>query len=154
MDKMMALRYAPRVLTLATIVLFLVSAYNITGFFTEMFQQEPDAGLKLTQAPNTGDYNLSLTLRPLNHGFLGVDLSTSLRVLDEEGNVLGQDSAHIYVPPRFRQTSTVSVVIPVSIIPNGGIENMKASVQATIEVRTLWNLVGFKNVLSIGSEQP
>ena len=153
MDKMTALRYAPRVLTVASLVLFLASAYNIGVFFTEIFQQESNVGLVLTQTPEKGDYNLSLTLRPLNHGFLGVDLSTGLRVLDEGGNVLGQDSAHTYVPPRFRRTSTVSVVIPLTSIPDGEIGNMKASVEVTVEVRTLWNLVGFKNVLSIGSEQ-
>jgi hypothetical protein len=152
MDKIKALWYAPRVLTIVTLLLFFASAYNITVFFTEMFSQESNVGLKLTQAPDTGDYNLSLTFRPLNHGFLGVDLTTSLKILDGNGNVLGQDSTHVNVEPRFRQASTVSVVIPYSLIPGGNIENMKASVQITVEVRTLWNLVGFKNTLSIGSE--
>ena len=153
MEKMMALRLAPKVVTLVAVILFLASAYNITVVFTEIFQQESKVGLKLTQAPDTGDYNLSLTLRPLNHGFLGVELSTSLNVLDEDGNVIAQDSAHVLVQPRFRQESTVSVIVPLSMVPDGNIGNVNASVQVTVEVRTLLNLVGIKNVLSIGSGQ-
>ena len=39
------------------------------------------------------------------------------------------------------------------MVPEGNLQNVKGSAQIELDVRTLWNLVGFKNVLRAGSGQ-
>lgn len=153
MEKMRMLRTATRVLIVVTIAIFIVSAYSIVVFFGGMISPGSGLGLKLTQVPGTGDNILSMSVNPTNKGFLGVDLSTKLTILDAEGKVIDSNTTSINIPPGQNRFSYVSLTIRKDMVPDGNLQNMKASVQLELDVRTLWNLVGFKNVLRAGSGQ-
>ena len=150
---MRTLRIATRALIAATIVLLIVSAYNVAVFFGGMISPEAGIGFKLTQIPGTEDYVISLSVNPTNHGFLGVDLSTRLTIFDADGKVIGSNSTSVSIPPGQVRSSYVSLTIPKTMVPEGNLQNVKGSAQIELDVRTLWNLVGFKNVLRAGSGQ-
>lgn len=95
---MRTLRIAIRALIVATVVIFLVSAYNVAIFFGGMISPGSGIGLKLTQTQGTGDYVLSLGLNPTNRGFLGVNLSTRLTIFDAAGKS-DRLELHIYRHP-------------------------------------------------------
>jgi hypothetical protein len=145
------LRIATRALIVATVVIFLVSAYNVAVFFGGMISPEAGIGFKLTQTPGTGDYVISLSVNPTNHGFLGVDLSIRLTIFDVEGKVVDSNSSSVSIPPGQNRSSYVYLTIPKTMVPEGNLQNVKGSAQIELDVRTLWNLVGFKNVLRAGS---
>ena len=150
---MRTLKIATRALIAATIVLLIVSAYNVAVFFGGMISPEAGIGFKLTQTPGTEDYVISLSVNPTNHGFLGVDLSTRLTIFDADGKMIDSNSTSVNIPPGQNRSSYVSLTIPKTMVPEGNLQNVKGSAQIELDVRTLWNLVGFKNVLRAGSGQ-
>jgi hypothetical protein len=149
---MRVLKNGNRLLILVTVIIFLVSAFNILVFFSGIISGGSGVGLKFNQT-STGDYVLRLSVNPTNKGFLGVDLSTRLTILDVNGNVIDSNSTFINVPPGQSRFAQVSLTIPLSMIPGGDLQNVKASVQLELDARTLWGLVGFKNVLRAGGGQ-
>jgi hypothetical protein len=146
-ERLRALRIATRLLMVATIVIFIVGGYNVVAFMGGIISPGSGAGLKLTQTPDTGDYILSLNVNPTNRGFLGVDLSTKLTIFDADGKVINSNSSSFNIPAGQNRSLIVSLTIPKAMVPGGNIQNVNGSAQIELDVRTLWNLVGFKNVL-------
>jgi hypothetical protein len=153
MERKRALKLATWALMLVTLVIFMVSAYNLGVFLGGLLSTSSGLGLKMNQTAN-GEYVFSLGLSPTNGGFLDIDLSAKMSVHDASGGVIGSNSTHMSIPPGHSESSTVSVKIPSSLIPGGEIQNVRGSLQLELDVRTLWNLVGFKNTLGTGSGQP
>ncbi len=150
---MRALRLLTRVLIVATVVILIISVYNVAVFFGGLLSPEAGIGFNLIQTPGTGDYVISLSVNPTNPGFLGVDLSTRLTLFDADGKVVESNSTFVSIPPGQSRSSYISVMIPGTMVPEGNLQNVKGSAQIELDVRTLWNLVGFKNVLRAGSGQ-
>jgi hypothetical protein len=153
MDKMKTLKVATWIVMAATLVVFIISAYNLVSFIGALLSPASAPSLKLTQTPGTEDYILNLSTNPTNTGFLGVDLSTKLTIFNADGKVVDSNITSMSVPPGQNRSCYVSLTITKAMAPEGNIQNMKASVQFELEVRTLWNLVGFKNVMKTGSGQ-
>ncbi len=153
MDKMKTIKVATWMVTAATFVIFIVSAYNLVSFVGGLLSPASAPNLKLTPNPGAEDYILSLRANPTNAGFLGVDLSTRLTIFDADGKVLDSNATAVSVSPGQNRSCYVSLRVAKAMAPDGNLQNMKVSVQSELEVRTLWSLVGFKNVMKTGVDR-
>ena len=151
---------AVRALGVLVIAVQLVSFVAFALSFSTVFAvvkniSSPDVvSLEMVTDESTGSGELRLEADPRNGGYLGVELTLELSVLDEDDNYIGRNSTLVRLDAGERKTVTLCLHIPADVMQemtNGG---KKSFLEITLRMRTLFNLVGVSNTLRVEGGGP
>ncbi len=151
---------AVRALGVLVIAVQLVSFVAFALSFSTVFAvvkniSSPDVvSLEMVTDESTGSGELRLEAGPRNGGYLGVELTLDLSVLDEDDNYIGRNSTSVRLDAGERKTVTLCLHIPADVMlemTNGG---KKSFLEITLRMRTLFNLVGVSNTLRVEGGGP
>lgn len=137
---------------LAGIILFAVSTYSLITVVESSVTTEA-GGIEATIDEATGRVRLSLTATPTNPGYLGVDLSVSLGLIDENGQYLAVNSTSLHLDPGEARLLNLQLSAALSEVIDYFDGSKEGFIEMKVDVRTLNNLVGFSNTLRVRGGQ-
>lgn len=97
----------------------------------------------------TGRGLLEISLSPVNGGLLAVDLSVELGAVGSDGDYIARDSFDVHLEPGDVSSQTLSLVIPASEVQRIMEGGRGSDLEIVLGLRTLYNLVGITNTLTI-----
>ncbi|MGQ9782168.1 MAG: hypothetical protein ACUVQ8_08015 [Nitrososphaeria archaeon] len=147
MKKTKTIRLSTRILLVLTILITVISLYNIIGFISSMSSET--FNLDLDENESTGDWTLTLNANPKNKGFLDVSLFIELTILDSNNQTIATESKHVQIKAGGSETFSVALNIPAEFAPGGDIQNAKGTFRMVMSIRTLGDLIGLTQVMEI-----
>ncbi|MBS7631665.1 hypothetical protein KEJ47_08905 [Candidatus Bathyarchaeota archaeon] len=132
----------------ASIAIFALSLHSIIGTLTGI-QSEEAMKISAEIDENTGDLKFLLEAKPRNQGFLGVNLLVDIAIYDAHENLLSRNSTSANIDPGESQHFSLTLIIPRENLPRDPQQEMKGSFEITFDIKTLGDLVGFRNTLKI-----
>lgn len=136
------------VLQLAGLVAFTLSFHAIFNVLSSSFSGD-EFSLELTIDQSAGLGTLTLNADPRNGGYLPVDVSLELAVVDGDGEYIARDSAAGYIGAGGRQPFVLSLTIPQEEIQKATQGEGEFFVEITYDIRTLEDLVGVSNTFRL-----
>jgi len=149
LKKVRALRLSIRVLLVFTIVILVVSLYTLFSFISSISSET--FNLSLTKNEATGDLMFKFNANPRNNGLLGISLLFELTILDPDYRIIATNSTYVYIEADGSQSFSITLTVPAEFVPGGELQNAKGYFQMKMNVRTLGDLVGFTQIIKIGS---
>jgi len=149
LKKTKALGLTTRILTVFTVVILVLSIYNLFSFISSVSSET--FSLNLNKNEDTGDFVFKFNANPRNNGLLGISLLLELTVLDADNRIIDTNSTYVYIEARGSQSFSITLTIPAEFVPGGKLQNAKGYFQMKMSVRTLGDLVGFTQIIKIGS---
>lgn len=133
---------------MASIAIFALSLHSIIGTLARI-QSEEAMKISAEMDENTGDLKFLLEANPRNQGFLGVNLLVDIAIYDTHDNLLSMNSTSVYVDPGGNQHFSLTLTIPRENLPRDPQQEMKGSFEINFDIKTLGDLIGFRNTLKI-----
>lgn len=107
-----------------------------------------EMGLEMNVEELGGPGSMELNLSPQNPGFLEATATFEIRILDDLGTPLDTDYEAVTLQPGDSQLVNLRLEISASDIMRI-VEGMETSVEVTIGLRTLYDLVGITNTIKL-----
>jgi len=149
LEKKRALRLSIRILVILTIVIFVVSLYNLMVFLTTAISGE-SFGMKLNRNESTGDWVLTFSANPRNNGVLPVSIYLKITILDLKDNVIAENSTKVYIAAGSSHPFSFTLTIPSELVQGGELQGDEGSMKFQMSVTTFGDLVGFTQLMKIG----
>ena len=135
------------VVQLASVLAFVLSIYTVTSVLQSSMSGEGLA-MELTVDESTGVGLLQLELYPSNPGFLDTDLSLELNLL-ADGEMIASDSSSVSLSAGAQETLSLSLMVDADDMERIINQGLETSMEVTIALRTLYDLVGISNTLEL-----
>lgn len=132
----------------ASVALFALSLHSIIGTLTGI-QSEESIKISADLDEKTGDFKFLLEANPKNQGFLGVKLLLDISIYDAGNNLLSRNSTSVYLDPGKSQHFSLTLIVPRENLPQDSQHEMKGSFELTFDIKTLGDVVGFRNTMRI-----
>jgi hypothetical protein len=97
----------------------------------------------------TGGGVLDLEIEPVNQGYLGADFMMELSLIDSTGTTVATDSTSAYLEPGSVKALGVSLHISKEEFERIYDEWNDSTLNVTVGLRTLYDLVGVSNTVSL-----
>jgi len=107
-----------------------------------------EIGIEMNVDELGGSGSMELNLTPNNPGFLEATATFEILILDDLGAPLGTDYQTVILQPGDSQPVNLRLEISASDIMRI-VEGMETSVEVTISLRTLYDLVGITNTIKL-----
>jgi len=107
-----------------------------------------EMGIEMNVEEPGGPGSMELNLSPQNPGFLKATATFEITILDELGTPLDTDYETVTLQPGDSQPVNLRLEISASDITRI-VEGMETSVEVTIGLRTLYDLVGIANTIKL-----
>jgi len=134
-------------LQLAGLVVFALSFHALYNVLSSTVSSDEFA-VELVIDHSSGVGALTVNVGPRNQGFLGVELSMELTVVDAGGEYLERNSTSGRIDPGGHRSLALSLVIPAEVIQV--FQGEEAFIEVLFEFRTLGGLTGVSNLLRLG----
>lgn len=135
------------IIQLASVLAFVLSIYTVTTVLQSSISGERLA-MELTVDESTGRGLLQLELNPSNPGFLDTDLSLELNLL-ADGEKIAGDSSSVSLAAGSQETLSLNLMIEAADMERIISQGLETSMEVTIGLRTLYDLVGISNTIEL-----
>ena len=132
----------------ASVALFALSLHSIISTLTGI-QSEEAIRISAEMEESTGDFKFLLEANPKNQGFLGIHLLLDIAIYDVQNNLLSRNSTSVYLDPGKSQHFSLTLIIPKEDLLQDSQQEMRGSFELTFDIKTLGDLVGFRNNMRI-----
>jgi len=132
---------------LASVLAFVLSIYTVTMVLQSSISGEGLA-MELTVDESTGRGLLQLELNPSNPGLLDTDLSLELNLLADGEKITG-DSSSVSIAAGSQETLSLNLVVEAADMERIISQGLETSMEVTIGLRTLYDLVGISNTIEL-----
>ena len=149
-----ALRFSIISLILLTVALFAVSTYTLINGLSGAISGD-SFHLQLDKSNSTGDWTITITASPRNTAFLGTKLFVNLGILNSSGAYIAHNSTSVNIAPGGQTPLSLILTIPYAEVQKyglGGEQVATVTFEMIFGIRTLWDLVGFTQVMRIEGE--
>ena len=133
------------VVQLASFLAFALSIYTVMAVLLSSLSGEALA-LELTVDENTGNGMINVELNPSNLGFLETDLSLGINLYADDERIAG-DSSSVSLAAGSQGTLTLDLVVNAADMERIIDQELETSLEVTIGLRTLYDLVGITNTI-------
>jgi hypothetical protein len=111
-------------------------------------------GMEMTIDRATGVGVLTLEASPVNNGFLDANIAIDVGVVDEEGGYIARDSTSVSLGSGEQEPLSLSLTIPADVILEAMEEDVQGYFEVTLDIRTLYDMVGVTNTMRIRGGEP
>lgn len=132
---------------LASVLAFVLSIYTVTMVLQSSISGEGLA-MELTVDESTGRGLLQLELNPSNPGLLDTDLSLGLNLLADGEKITG-DSSSVSIAAGSQETLSLKLMVEAADMERIISQELETSMEVTIGLRTLYDLVGISNTIEL-----
>lgn len=132
---------------LASVLAFVLSIYTVTMVLQSSISGEGLA-MELTVDESTGRGLLQLELNPSNPGLLDTDLSLELNLLADGEKITG-DSSSVSIAAGSQETLSLNLMVEAADMERIISQGLETSMEVTIGLRTLYDLVGISNTIEL-----
>jgi hypothetical protein len=132
---------------LASVLAFVLSIYTLTMVLQSSISGEGLA-MELTVDESTGRGLLQLELNPSNPGLLDTDLSLELNLLADGEKITG-DSSSVSIAAGSQETLSLNLMVEAADMERIISQGLETSMEVTIGLRTLYDLVGISNTIEL-----
>ena len=132
---------------LASVLAFVLSIYTVTMVLQSSISGEGLA-MELTVDESTGRGLLHLELNPSNPGLLDTDLSLELNLLADGEKITG-DSSSVSIAAGSQETLSLNLMVEAADMERIISQGLETSMEVTIGLRTLYDLVGISNTIEL-----
>ncbi len=132
---------------LASVLAFVLSIYTVTIVLQSSISGEGLA-MELTVDEFTGKGLLHLELNPSNPGLLDTDLSLELNLLADGEKITG-DSSSVSIAAGSQETLSLNLMVEAADMERIISQGLETSMEVTIGLRTLYDLVGISNTIEL-----
>jgi hypothetical protein len=132
---------------LASVLAFVMSIYTVTMVLQTSISGEGLA-IELTVDESTGRGLLQLELNPSNPGLLDTDLSLELNLLADGEKITG-DSSSVSIAAGSQETLSLNLMVEAADMERIISQGLETSMEVTIGLRTLYDLVGISNTIEL-----
>ncbi|HJX23957.1 MAG TPA: hypothetical protein VJ574_06095 [Candidatus Bathyarchaeia archaeon] len=146
------LRFSIIGLILLTLVFFAASTYTLINGLSGAISGN-SFHLQLDKGNSTDDWKITITANPRNTAFLPTRLFVNLGILNSSGAYIAHNSTSVDIAPGGQTPFTMILTIPYAVVQKYGLEQVaNVTFEMIFGMRTLWDLVGFTQVLRIEGE--
>jgi len=135
------------VVQLVSVLAFVLSIYTVTSVLQSSMSGEGLA-MELTVDESTGVGLLQLELNPSNPGFLDTDLSLELNLL-ADGEKIAGDSSSVSLSAGAQETLSLNLMVDADDMERIINQELETSMEVTIGLKTLYDLVGISNTIEL-----
>ena len=96
------------------------------------------------------DWLFTLKANPVNSGYLGVNVSIGLGILNLDDQHIAYNSTSVYVKQGSNHPFYITLQIPSEKVEQYGLEENEGFMRATLSIKTFGNLIGFTNIMDVG----
>ncbi len=132
---------------LASVLAFVLSIYTVTMVLQSSISGEGLA-MELTVDESTGRGLLHLELNSSNPGLLDTDLSLELNLLADGEKITG-DSSSVSIAAGSQETLSLNLMVEAADMERIISQGLETSMEVTIGLRTLYDLVGISNTIEL-----
>jgi hypothetical protein len=132
---------------LASVLAFVLSIYTVTMVLQSSISGEGLA-MELTVDESTGRGLLQLELNPSNPGLLDTDLSLELNLLADGEKITG-DSSSVSIAAGSQEALSLNLMVEAADMERIISQGLETSMEVTIGLRTLYDLVGISNTIEL-----
>jgi hypothetical protein len=132
---------------LASVLAFVLSIYTLTMVLQSSISGEGLA-MELTVDESTGRGLLQLELNPSNPGLLDTDLSLELNLLADGEKITG-DSSSVSIAAGSQEALSLNLMVKAADMERIISQGLETSMEVTIGLRTLYDLVGISNTIEL-----
>ena len=132
---------------LASVLAFVLSIYTLTMVLQSSISGEGLA-MELTVDESTGRGLLQLELNPSNPGLLDTDLSLELNLLADGEKITG-DSSSVSIAAGSQEALSLNLMVEADEMERIISQGLETSMEVTIGLRTLYDLVGISNTIEL-----
>lgn len=132
---------------LASVLAFVLSIYTVTMVLQSSISGEGLA-MELTVDESTGRGLLQLELNPSNPGLLDTDLSLELNLLADGEKITG-DSSSVSIAAGSQEALSLNLMVEADDMERIISQGLETSMEVTIGLRTLYDLVGISNTIEL-----
>ena len=134
----------------ASLAAFGLTMYTVYGVLSNSMQGGMDFDMTLDEATGVG--TLSVELAPSNPSYLEAEFTFELSLLDSDNETVASGSDSVRMPPG--SSGTLSLELEVSRADIERIATEGSSLEVTLSLRTLYDLVGFSDTLTLEGGVP
>jgi hypothetical protein len=135
------------IIQLASVIAFVLSMYTVTTVLQSSISGE-GLSMELTVDESTGRGLLQLELNPSNPGLLDTDLSLELNLL-VDGEKIAGDSSSVSLAAGSQETLSLNLMVEAAEMERIISQGLETSMEVTIGLRTLYDLVGISNTIEL-----
>jgi hypothetical protein len=135
------------IIQLASVLAFVLSMYTVTTVLQSSISGE-GLSMELTVDESTGRGLLQLELNPSNPGLLDTDLSLELNLL-VDGEKIAGDSSSVSLAAGSQETLSLNLMVEAAEMERIISQGLETSMEVTIGLRTLYDLVGISNTIEL-----
>lgn len=132
---------------LASVLAFVMSIYTVTMVLQSSISGE-GLSMELTVDESTGRGLLQLELNPSNPGLLDTDLFLELNLLADGEKITG-DSSSVSIAAGSQETLSLNLMVEAADMERIISQGLETSMEVTIGLRTLYDLVGISNTIEL-----
>lgn len=134
----------------ASLAAFGLTMYTVYGVLSNSMQGGMDFDMTVDEATGVG--TLTVELAPSNPSYLEAEFTFELSLLDSDNNTVASGSDSVRMPPG--SSGTLSLELEVSRSDVEMIASEGSSLEVTLSLRTLYDLVGFSDTLTLAGGGP
>jgi hypothetical protein len=138
---------------LASVVALGASLFTIFSVASSAASAEAMA-MEMTIDRATGVGVLTLEASPMNNGFLDANIAIDVGMVDEEGGYIARDSTSVSLGAGEQELLSLSLTIPADVILEAVEEDVEGYFEVTLDIRTLYDMVGVTNIMRIRGGEP
>jgi len=138
---------------LASVIALGASLFTIFSVASSAASGEAMA-MEMTIDRATGVGVLTLEASPMNNGFLDVNIAIDVGMVDEEGGYIARDSTSVSLGAGEQEPLSLSLTIPADVILEAIEEDVEGYFEVTLDIRTLYDMVGVTNTMRIRGGEP
>ena len=148
LEKKRALKLGAIILAVMTILILVVSLYNLFSFLGTVISGE-SFGLTLNKNESTGEWVLLFEASPRNDGILPVSLYLEIILFDLNDNMIATNSSFAYIEAGSSQSLSFSLIIPPDFVQEE-VQGDEGYMQMTMSIKTFGDLVGLTQIMKVG----
>lgn len=134
------------IVQVGTVAAFGLSLYTVSTVLANTLSGG-GMSFEITQDPATGGGVMQVELRPSNPSYLDADLSLEVNLLDSGGDSIAGDSATAHLAAGASETLSLELQVSPSDMERIAQGGMEPSLEITVGLRTLYDLVGVTNTI-------
>ena len=138
---------------LASVIALGASLFTIFSVASSAASGEAMA-MEMTIDRATGVGVLTLEASPMNNGFLDANIAIDVSVVDEVGDYITRDSTSVNLGAGEQKPLSLSLTIPADVILKAVEEDLGGYFEVTLDIRTLYDMVGVTNTMRIRGGEP
>ena len=138
---------------LASVIALGASLFTIFSVASSTASGEAMA-MEMTIDRATGVGVLTLEASPMNNGFLDANIAIDVGMVDDEGGYIARDSTSVSLGAGEQEPLSLSLTIPADVILEAIEEDVEGYFEVTLDIRTLYDMVGVTNTMRIRGGEP